>query len=297
MSADPEGPALTFWDHLDELRTTLFHISITTVVAMVACYALSDSLRDLLLSPFVKAAATIGSGAGSLVLLRPTEGFVVQLKLALFAGLIVSSPLNFWHLWRFISPGLHENERRAALPFISVATLLFLTGVLFGFQILAYTTGFFLQFATAEVSNQWSLSAYIGFVTQMLLAFGIIFELPLVIWILARMGLVTQHTLRQYRRHAIVVILVISAILTPPDPVSQLVMAVPLWLLYELSVLVCVLVLREPGPQEPVSEGAQNDSVGTAPVVDEEDRRESTNDAAASEDPSERTDTRGGTRG
>ncbi|MCB9472407.1 MAG: twin-arginine translocase subunit TatC [Candidatus Delongbacteria bacterium] len=297
MSADPEGPALTFWDHLDELRTTLFHISITTVVAMVACYALSDSLRDLLLSPFVKAAATIGSGAGSLVLLRPTEGFVVQLKLALFAGLIVSSPLNFWHLWRFISPGLHENERRAALPFISVATLLFLTGVLFGFQILAYTTGFFLQFATAEVSNQWSLSAYIGFVTQMLLAFGIIFELPLVIWILARMGLVTQHTLRQYRRHAIVVILVISAILTPPDPVSQLVMAVPLWLLYELSVLVCVLVLREPRPQEPVSDGAQDDSLGKATGGDEEDGRESTNDAAASEDPSERTDTRGGTRG
>jgi sec-independent protein translocase protein TatC len=239
------SPVMSFWDHLEELRGTLFRVVVTTFLAMLACYAFSDTLRDLLIRPFVQASARIGSGAGNLILFRPTEGFIVQLKIALFAGLVVSSPVNFWHLWRFVSPGLHASERRAALPFILVATGLFLSGVAFGFRLLGYTTEFFLRFGSPVIANQWSLSAFIGFVTQMLLAFGLVFELPLGIFVLAKLGLVDHHTLRRYRRHAIVGILVVAAVLTPPDPVSQLIMATPLYLLYEISVLVCAVVLRK----------------------------------------------------
>lgn len=256
MSADPPesgapDPAgghkpMTFWDHLDELRSTLVRVALTTIVAMVASYALSDTIRDLLIQPFVLASAKIGPGAGSLILFRPTEGFIVQLKIALFAGLVLASPLNFWHLWRFVAPGLHASERRLALPFVGAATVLFLGGVAFGYRMLGYTTAFFLDFGTPVISNQWSLSAFIGFVTQMLVAFGLVFELPLVVFVLAKLGLVTQHTLRRYRRHSIVGIMVVAAVLTPPDPVSQVIMAIPLYVLYELSVLVCVLVLRDP---------------------------------------------------
>lgn len=241
-----DGPVMTFWDHLEELRGTLLRIVITTCLALLACYALADPIRDLLIRPFVQASARIGGTPGSLILFRPTEGFIVQLKIALFAGLVLSSPINFWHLWRFVSPGLRPAERRATLPFVGVATLLFVGGVAFGFQLLGYTTEFFLRFGSPVIANQWSLSAFIGFVTQMLLAFGLVFELPLVIYVLARLGLVDHHTLRRYRRHSIVGILVVAAVLTPPDPVSQVIMATPLYLLYEASVVVCAVVLRKP---------------------------------------------------
>ncbi len=235
---------MSFLEHLEELRGTLFRVIIMLLAGMVACFAFADRIQSLLTLPFDRAAARVGEGAGQLVLLAPTEGFIVHVKIALFAGLMVVSPLVFWQIWRFVSPGLHKKERRAAFPIILSASVCFLGGAAFGFNMLSFATEFFLTFATSEVANQWSLSRYIGFVTQLVLAFGLVFELPLVIFILSRMGIVSPATLSKFRRHAIVGILLTSAILTPPDPISQVMLAGPVYLLFELSILISRIVYR-----------------------------------------------------
>lgn len=256
--------SMTFLEHLDELRGVIVRVLAVVLVGMVACFAFAARIQQILTLPFDRAAARVGANAGSLVLLAPTEGFIVHVKIALFAGLLLGSPLIFWQIWRFVAPGLLVGERRAALPVILSATVFFLGGAWFGFQVLGLATEFFLRFATADVVNQWSLSRFIGFVTRLMLAFGVVFELPLVVFILSRMGLVTPKMLAGWRRHAVVAILVVGAILTPPDPISQMLLAGPLYLLFEFSILVSRMVHRkrrieeaqaasddEPPPDEP----------------------------------------------
>ncbi len=290
MSRDSAtGEGMTFWDHLEELRGTLFRILLTVGIGMIGCFFASEWIREFLILPFHRAAGQIGENAGSLVLLKPTEGFVVQLKIALFAGLIATAPVTFYHVWRFVAPGLHQHERGAALPFISVATLLFLVGAAFGYNVLAFATQFFLKFSSTEIANSWSLSAYIGFVTRMVLAFGIVFELPLAIYVLARMGIVDKDTLKRFRRHAAVGILALAAVLTPPDPVSQLTLALPVYLLYEISLIVCHFTLKGKARREEEEE-RQRKEESSMPVSQSADRADSGADEAAGED----TDTRRG---
>jgi sec-independent protein translocase protein TatC len=266
---------MSFLEHLEELRGTLFRVIILLLVGMIACFAFADRIQSLLTLPFDRAAARAGEGAGQLVLLAPTEGFIVHVKIALFAGLMVVSPLVFWQIWRFVSPGLHKKERRAAFPVILSASVCFLGGAAFGFNMLSFATEFFLTFATTDVANQWSLSSYIGFVTQLVLAFGLVFELPLVIFILSRMGIVSPATLSKFRRHAIVGILLTSAILTPPDPISQVMLAGPVYLLFELSILISRMVYRRrqieeeagdnPPDDDPSGDGPSGNDTGPAP--------------------------------
>jgi sec-independent protein translocase protein TatC len=241
---------MTFLEHLDELRGVILRALAALVATSVLCFVFAPQLQSLLTLPFDRAAARLGTDSGSLVLLAPTEGFVVHVKLALFGGLILASPVIFWQIWRFVAPGLYARERRATLPVIAGATLCFLAGAWFGFHAIGLATEFFLRFATADVANQWSLARYIGFVTRLVLAFGLVFELPLVIFVLSRMGLVTPRTLGRYRRHAAVAFLVAGAVLTPPDPVSQLLLAVPVYLLFEVSILVSRLVHRQRRPDD-----------------------------------------------
>lgn len=261
--ARPKGPSMTFLEHLDELRTVIVRVLAVLLAGMVACFAFAPRIQSILTLPFDRAAARVGATAGSLVLLAPTEGFIVHVKIALFAGLLATSPLIFWQIWRFVAPGLYVRERRAALPVILSATVCFLGGAWFGFQVLGLATEFFLRFATVDVVNQWSLSRFIGFVTRLMLAFGVVFELPLVIFVLSRMGLVTPKMLSGWRRHAVVAILIVGAVLTPPDPISQLLLAGPLYLLFEVSIVVSRLVYRKRRRDE-----AERADDGTPPPED-----------------------------
>jgi sec-independent protein translocase protein TatC len=239
------GKRLGFLDHLDELRTVFVRVAITWMIGMVACFAFAGILQSILTLPFNLAVEASGLHNVRLSLLRPTEGFVTHMKIAFFAGMIFTSPIVFYHIWSFVSPGLKKGEKRAAFPLLIVGSIMFLVGVAFGYNVLRFATAFFLSFETPDVANQWSLSSYISYVSMLMLAFGIVFQLPLVIFVLSRMGLVGPTFLRGVRRHALITILIFSAVLTPPDPFSQMIMAGPLYLLYELSILISWMVYRK----------------------------------------------------
>ena len=230
---------MSFFDHLDELRATLFRAMGGVVVGLIVGYYFSARLQAFLLTPFTEQTDS------SLAILAPTEGFIVQLKVALVAGLFISAPWIFYQLYRFIAPGLFTHERKLVWPVVISSSFLFILGAAFGMYILPMATSFFLSFAHQGVDNVWSLSKYIDFVLRMLLAFGVVFELPLLIYFLARFGVVTPAFLRAYRRHMYVVILIAAAILTPPDVFTQIVLSLPLIALYEVSILLAVVAKRK----------------------------------------------------
>ena len=230
---------MSFIDHLDELRIYLFRAIGGLAVATVIGYIYSQNLQQLLLYPFANLEGP------RLALLAPTEGFIVQLKISLIAGVFISSPWIFFQLWSFVAPGLFEKERKMVLPVVFSSSLLFLVGAAFAVYVIPLATRFFLSFTNAEVANYWSLGKFIDFELRMFLAFGVVFELPLLIYFLARFGVVTPAFLRTYRRHMYVAFLFAAAILTPPDVFTQVVLAVPLIVLYESSIFLAVIAQRK----------------------------------------------------
>jgi sec-independent protein translocase protein TatC len=182
-----------------------------------------------------------GEASEALAFLKPTEGFIVRLKIALVGGLIVTSPGVFYQFWRFVAPGLYPRERRFIIPVVVTSTVSFLVGALFSLFVLPYATNFFLSFGGETISNTWSFGAYVDFMVRLILAFGLVFELPLIIYFLVRLGIVTPEFLRSKRRYAIVLFLVLAAVISPPDIFTMVVLAVPLTILYELSILIAVI--------------------------------------------------------
>lgn len=262
---------MTFFDHLDELRSAIFRAFGGLFVGLIVGYYLSPRLQNLLLIPFHE------KTDASLAILAPAEGFIVQLKITFVAGLFISAPWVFYQLWRFIAPGLFTHERKLVWPVVLSSSGLFMLGAWFGVYVLPMATSFFLSFAQEGVVNVWSLGRYVDFVLRMLLAFGIVFELPLLIYFLARFGVVTPAFLRTYRRHMYIVFLIAAAIITPPDVFTQVVLAVPLVILYEVSILLSVVAKRkwERGAEE--REAAEND--------DEDDEEDSGEAEGASDAP------------
>ncbi len=238
---------MSFLDHLAELRKLVVQVVVVTLVAMSACFFLAPILQTLLLEPLHRAIA-ISGGEGGLALLAPTEGFIVQLRIAFFAGVVLASPVLFLLCWRFFAPALKPGERSRGFPLLISASFFFMLGVAFGWYVMGYAVGFFLQYGSTDIPNAWSLDRYIRFVTQLCLAFGVVFQLPVVIHLLARLGIVGPATLAKYRRHAIVAILILAAALTPPDPFSQLLLAAPVYLLFEFSILLARLVYKPRRP-------------------------------------------------
>jgi sec-independent protein translocase protein TatC len=232
--------------HLEELRNrvlgSLFAIAAGTVVGWLAI----DRLVAFLLAPLAalrpEQSLVIGTGL--------TEAFFTKLKVAVIGGLFLASPVIFFQTWRFVAPGLYERERRIALPFSIFASLFFVAGAAFCYWLVfPVAFEFFLgEFGSIGVTAQIRISEYLTFASRMLLAFGVTFELPVVTFFLARVGLVTHRTLIEWWRYAVVGIFIASAVLTPgPDIASQLLMAAPLLTLYVLSVGVAYLVAR-PAP-------------------------------------------------
>lgn len=234
---NPGSRDLTFWEHLDELRGVLVRCAVVVLTLMALCFVFASTLQELLIRPFAQAAARVGPSAGQLALLSPTEGFLVRMKLALFTGLLLGSPYLFLQVWGFVSPGLHAREKRLVLPVVGVASTLFLAGAAFGYFVMGVATEFLLRFSTPDIGNQWSLSSYQTFLTQIMLGLGLVFQLPLVLLFLMRLGLVTPAQLAGWRRHAVVAILVAVALLPMQDPLSLVMMSAPLYLLYEASIL------------------------------------------------------------
>jgi sec-independent protein translocase protein TatC len=180
--------------------------------------------------------AVLPPGA-SLIFTAPAEAFVTYLKVAFLAGLVGASPVVFYQLWGFISPGLYKNERRLVWPFVIMSSGLFLSGAVFCYMVVfPYAFAFFMTFADDKILPMIKLSEYLSFSAVLLAAFGLVFEMPLVLVFLGRLGVVNQKMLRKQRRYAILIIFIVAALFTPPDVISQLLMAAPLLVLYEVSI-------------------------------------------------------------
>ncbi|MFZ5432791.1 MAG: twin-arginine translocase subunit TatC [Calditrichota bacterium] len=230
---------MTFWDHLDELRRRLLWSLVAVAVAAIAGFFGADRALQFLVKPFQEMVA------GSLALLAPADGFVIQIKMAFTIGAVLASPFVFFKLYGFIGPGLKREEKRWLWPIVIVGTLLFWGGVAFAWVILPTAIEFLGSFAQFGIQNIWSLKNYVNLVLFLLLAFGIIFQLPLIIGILISTGLVPSRFFRRNRRYAIVVIFILAAFATPTtDALTMSLMVAPLIVLYELSIWIGVAVER-----------------------------------------------------
>ena len=246
-STDEPADKLPFTKHLEELRKRLIWCFLALIVGFGACYNFSGELFMLLVQP-LNGAMPEGS---SLAMIKVTEGFLTHLKIALLAGVFLSCPVLFYQIWKFVAPGLYPGERKYVWPFVAAATLFFLMGAGFAYgAVFPWGLKFLLSFAGEEIQASLSIESYLGFSTKLLLAFGLVFELPVVVFFLARMGLVHYKTLARVRGYALVVIFIVAAVLTPPDVFTQVLMAGPLYALYEISILVARVFGPKDDPEE-----------------------------------------------
>lgn len=256
---------LTFLEHLEELRWTLVRSAAAVVTCTIVAFVYKDFLFDtLILAPqrpdfityrvFCHLAIKFGldqsfcADSTGFTLMNTTMGgqFMVHIMVSFSAGIILAFPYVLWEIWRFVKPGLGGGEKLAVRGVVFFASLLFLLGVAFGYYVLAPMSIQFLGTYTvsASVPNLVDLNSYIGTITSLTLWTGVVFELPMIVYFLARTGLVGPEFLRTYRRHAYVLILIVGAIITPPDVTSQLLVSLPLMALYELSIFLAARTRR-----------------------------------------------------
>jgi sec-independent protein translocase protein TatC len=223
-----------FTAHLDELRKRLIICFVAIGVGFVACYFFKVELFYILVAPLQK----VMKSGETLIYTHLPEAFFTFLKTAFIGGLMLASPVIIYEFWMFIAPGLYDREKRLLLPILFLSVVFFIGGSLFAyFIVFPYGFQFFLSFATDTIRPLPSMKEYLGFSSKLLLAFGLIFELPLVITFLAKLGIVSVDFLKKQRKYAILVIFIVAAILTPPDVVTQFMMALPMMALYEISIL------------------------------------------------------------
>jgi len=231
-----------FLEHLEELRQRLIRCLIAVGVAFVICYIFSKEIFALLTIP-LREALPEGS---SMIFTNLPEAFFTYLKLSFFSGIFLAFPYILYQAWLFVAPGLYAHEKRYLLPFLIFATFFFVAGAAFGyFVVFPYGFRFFLGFSTDFIRPAPKVKEYLSFSLTLLLAFGVVFELPVFIFFLSRMGVVDHRMLARNRRYAILIIFIAAAIFTPPDVITQLMMAAPLLVLYELSVWVAKVFGRK----------------------------------------------------
>ncbi len=252
-TADREMP---FLDHLEELRWRLIKSILVVVAAAIVVYFFSDTVLNLLIHPYNTAAAQLDKGhVQKLIFLTPTGGFMIRIKLSAFAGIIFAIPVIFYQFWQFVVPGLMEKEKKYVPLVVFFSTLCFLLGAFFCyFVVLRFGLKFLLSFETADMVATISINEYLQFVTMLIFVFGLIFELPILAFFLTTIGLLTPAFLRHYRRHGIVIMVILSAVITPPDIFTQLFLAGPLILLYEISILVSSITLKGKAKKENTDE-------------------------------------------
>lgn len=257
---DEPDKAMGLMDHLGELRMRIVRCCIAIVLGFFVCWAVVDPIFDALVNPLL---AVLPKGSHAIYTTLP-EGFFTRMYIALVAGIFASSPVIFYQIWSFIAPGLYEEEKKYIIPIAVMSALFFASGGAFCyFVVFPYAFSFFVSFATEEIVAMPKVSDYLSFVLKLILAFGIIFEMPLFAFFLARMGVITAAMMRKARRYAVLGIFVVAAILTPPDVVSQLLMACPMLVLYEISILVAAAFGRKAKKSE--DEEGEDKEKQTAP--------------------------------
>ena len=254
--ADPDmdtDDKIPFTAHLEELRKRLIISFIAVGIGFALCYGFKEWLFQILTQPLI----SVMQDGETLIYTGLPEAFFTFLKVSFLGGLMIASPVIIYQFWMFVAPGLYDREKRLLLPIVFLSTLFFVGGALFGyFIVFPYGFQFFLGFATETIRPMPSMKEYLSFSAKLLLAFGLVFELPLVITFLARLGIVTVPFLKKNRKYALLLFFVGAAILTPPDVVTQIMMALPLMLLYEISIIGARIFGRKKEDADEVTEEA-----------------------------------------
>lgn len=256
---------MSFLDHLEELRWLLVRSTIAILIAAFGAYFISDYMFDtIIFGPtrptfftyrfFCDLSHQLGFAESICITELP---FIIQntemegqvnmfVWMCVLAGFIIAFPYILWQIWGFISPALYEKEKKNASVFIFVSSLLFFLGVIFGyFVVIPMSVNFVATFTVSEmVLNQFTLDSYMGMVKTSIIASGLFFEMPIIIYFLTKLGLVTPQFLRDYRKYAVVIVLIVAAIVTPPDVVSQTIVAIPMLIIFELSIIISAIVYK-----------------------------------------------------
>jgi sec-independent protein translocase protein TatC len=229
-----EDEKLPFTSHLEELRKRLITAFIAIGVGFVIAYGFKERLFDILVQPLTK----VMKEGETLIYTGLPEAFFTYLKVAFLTGLMVASPIILYQFWMFVAPGLYKKERSMMIPIVILSSFFFIGGALFGyFVVFPWGFKFFLGFATETIRPLPSMKEYFGFSAKLLLAFGLVFELPIVLTFMAKLGLVSVEFLKKNRKYALLLFFAGAAILTPPDVITQVMMALPLMVLYEVSII------------------------------------------------------------
>ncbi len=242
-----EEDKIPFTAHLEELRKRLIVCFIAVGIGFVAAYGFKEKLFQVLTAPLIR----VMKSGDTLIFTNLPEAFFTYLKVSFLAGVMLAAPVILYQFWMFVAPGLYKRERRVLLPIVFLSTLFFLGGALFGyFFVFPWGFKFFLGFATEHIRPLPSMREYLSLSAKLLLAFGIVFEMPLVLMAMARLGIVSVDFLKKNRKYAILLFFIVGAILTPPDVVTQIMMAVPLMLLYEFSIIGARIFARKPAESD-----------------------------------------------
>lgn len=234
---------MAFTDHLEELRKRLFKIIGTVVVLGFVSYFFAENILAVLTRPLPEGAV--------LQYLRPTGGFLIYIKVSFFSSLLLSMPVIIYQFWQFVAPGLFPKEKKYVLPVIFFTVFCFAIGATFSYLVVIPLGLQFLQaFQTEFMVPNWTIDEFISFVTMLMLVFGLVFELPLVALFLGRIGIINSKMMSKYRRHALFGAIVFGAILTPPDFITQLALAIPLWILYEISIIIVKFLGSKPSEDD-----------------------------------------------
>lgn len=264
ITDNESGNEMSFLDHVEELRWHLVRSAIAVfLVAIVAFLMKNFIFNNVIFAPkdpnfftyrfFCKVTTFFGIEEGcitelpfKLQSLDMAEQFSVHIWISITVGFIIAFPFIIWEFWKFISPGLYQKERNNARAFIIISSMLFFLGVLFGYYVITpLSINFLGSYSISDsVERNIQIGSYISLLKSSVLASGLVFELPIIIYFLTKLGLVTPDFLRKYRKHALVVVLILAAIITPPDIISQVIVAIPILILYEVSILISKIVIK-----------------------------------------------------
>ncbi len=232
---ETEQGEMSILDHLTELRIRLIRSLIAITLGFSVCLAFSEQIFYFLAQPLLD---VLPETKKQMVFTSLPEVFFVYMKVSFFAGVILTSPVLFYQLWKFVAPALYKNEKKYLIPFVLTSTLFFLMGASFGYyQVFPWGFRFFIAMAGDYILPMITMRDYLALATRLLLAFGLIFEMPILSVFLAKLGILTPQIMRRFRKYAILLIFIVAAILTPPDAVTQCLMATPMLVLYEISIL------------------------------------------------------------
>jgi len=248
---DEQNKESSFVEHLTELRSRLVKSIIYLFIFFIVCYYFSDNIYSFLVAPYADAVKD-DDISRRMIFTALHETFITYLKVAFFAAMFIASPIFLTQIWKFVAPGLYKNERKALLPYlIATPTLFLLGGMLVYYLIMPLAIKFFLSFETpAQINSlpiqlEAKVNEYLSLIMRLIFAFGISFQLPVLLSLLARVGFIDSKYLRKRRKYVIVIIFAVAAVLTPPDPITQIGLGIPLLILYELSILSVSLIEKK----------------------------------------------------